>query len=147
MEWLDENAHCIDMIRPGMSTIPNAGLGAFATTLIQKGDLVSTSPVFVIPNRKYLAPSSLLHWTKYCWGRSDSLVLICPSTFAALINHGEKPSGDGVECSAHGTSCRATLANVEYRWSPWNTKANVYLDKSIRDMQAVRCYLSFLVLT
>jgi hypothetical protein len=53
-EWMDKNGQCIDNIREGISNIPNAGRGAFASRYIKKGGLVSPAPLVHLPNRTSL---------------------------------------------------------------------------------------------
>lgn len=45
IEWLEENGLCLDNIKPGISSIPHAGYGAFATRHIAKGDVVAPAPL------------------------------------------------------------------------------------------------------
>lgn len=47
-DWLEENGRCLDNIRPGDSTIPQAGKGAFATRNIKKGEVIAPMPVVQI---------------------------------------------------------------------------------------------------
>jgi len=54
LEWLETNGLCVDNIKPGPSTIPYAGRGAFANRDIKKGGLVSPVPLIQIPNEVVL---------------------------------------------------------------------------------------------
>jgi SET domain len=54
LKWLQENGMCMDNIRPGPSTIPYAGRGAFATREIPKGSLIAPVPLLQIPNEDIL---------------------------------------------------------------------------------------------
>lgn len=90
----------MDNIRPGNSTIEQAGRGAFATRFIPKGGLVAPGPVLHIANRttlnvydmgndgarnKQIGRQLLLN---YCFGHAESSVLLCPYTSpSAYINH------------------------------------------------------------
>ncbi|KAG7362963.1 SET methyltransferase domain containing protein [Nitzschia inconspicua] len=51
-EWLKTSGMCMDNIRPGPSTIPYAGRGAFATRAIEKGSTVAPVPLVQIPDDK-----------------------------------------------------------------------------------------------
>lgn len=107
IEWLNENGRCMDNIRPGNSTIRDAGRGAFASRFIPKGGLVAPGPVLHIPNHTAMnmyEPNSLgeRDTTKesgkqlilnYCFGHRKSTVLLCPYTSpSAYINHSRKPN-------------------------------------------------------
>jgi len=45
LEWLQRYGRCCDHIRPGQSTIPQAGRGAFANRFLPKGTIVAYSPL------------------------------------------------------------------------------------------------------
>ena len=45
LEFLKEHGKCQDHIRPDISTIPNAGRGAFATRDLPKGTVVGYAPI------------------------------------------------------------------------------------------------------
>ena len=46
-EWFEEHGLCVDNLRPGQSTIPDAGRGAFANRAIKEGATIS--PVQMLP--------------------------------------------------------------------------------------------------
>jgi hypothetical protein len=54
LKWLETNGRCMDNIRPGPSTIPYAGRGAFATRPIKEGSLVAPVPLVQIPEETIL---------------------------------------------------------------------------------------------
>lgn len=103
LEWLQHNGRCMDHIRPGNSTISQAGRGAFAARPIPEGGLVAPGPVLHIANRTALllydmdpvsserdveniVGAQLL--LNYCFGNAKSSVLLCPYTSpSAYINH------------------------------------------------------------
>jgi hypothetical protein len=103
-EWLEKHGQCVDNIRNGQSTIPQAGRGAFATRFIPSGGLVAPVPLIHIPNKTYLtiydalnsedggrnvsAPIHQQLLLNYCFGHPDSDVLLSPYGFlVSLINH------------------------------------------------------------
>ncbi|KAL7494773.1 hypothetical protein ACHAWT_003346 [Skeletonema menzelii] len=108
IEWLNDNGRCMDNIRPGNSTIRDAGRGAFASRFIPKGGLVAPGPVLHIPNKTAMniyKPNPLTgerDTTKesgkqlilnYCFGHRKSTLLLCPYTSpSAYINHSRKPN-------------------------------------------------------
>jgi hypothetical protein len=108
IEWLNDHGRCMDNIRPGKSTIPDAGRGAFASRLIPKGGLVAPGPVLHIPNSTVMTMYDIDPLTgerdaskepgkqlivNYCFGHSKSTLLLCPYTSpSAYINHSRKPN-------------------------------------------------------
>ena len=53
-EWLEKNGFCLDIIREGISTIPDAGRGAFASRAISSGSVITPSPMLHIANKQLL---------------------------------------------------------------------------------------------
>ena len=51
LDWLQQNGRCMDNLKEGISTIPHAGRGAFASRFIAKDDIVSPVPLIHIPDR------------------------------------------------------------------------------------------------
>ena len=97
---------CLDSIREDLSTIPEAGRGAFVTKAIAKGALISVVPLLQIMNSTALrtsingdSNSSQQLLINYCFGHEQSDTLLCPLSDAALINHNSKG------------------ANAELRWT------------------------------
>ncbi|KAL3781515.1 hypothetical protein ACHAW5_000731 [Stephanodiscus triporus] len=117
-EWLASHGQCMDNIRPGNSTITQAGRGAFASRPIPEGGLVAPGPLLHIANRAALylydddddddghaMPSGAQLILNYCFGHGRSTVILCPYTSpSAYINHGSGP-----------------LTNVRVRWSDPST--------------------------
>ena len=123
-EWLARHGKCMDNIRPGNSTIPQAGRGAFASRYIPEGGLVAPGPLLHIPNRTSLllysegtadgrrnisaGPIGYQLILNYCLGHARSSVLLCPYTSpSAYINHGS-----------------GTRTNVRIVWSNESTTPN-----------------------
>jgi hypothetical protein len=42
-DWLEKNERCLDNMKPGISKMPQAGHGEFATRAIQKGGIIATA--------------------------------------------------------------------------------------------------------
>ena len=122
VEWLEQHGQCIDNLKPGDSTVLQAGMSAFASRLIPRNSVVA--PVPVIPLGRYhldiveSAPSDasgadaasvgrqlLLN---YCYGHKNSTLLFFPSSpVVNYINHRSEP-------------------NVKLRWSTlWPPSAEV----------------------
>ena len=117
LEWLETNGLCMDNIKPGPSTIPYAGRGAFANRDIQKGSLVAPVPLIHIQDETVLdmhrmaaaelenGDTMIIRDTdekvgiqlllNYCWGHPKSTQLFFPAgAVAGYINHA--PSKDKV---------------------------------------------------
>lgn len=108
LEWLEENARCMDNIRPGNSTVEQAGRGAFATRHIPNGGLVAPGPVLHVHDKAVLNLYGVGEYgdrdlndvvgtqliLNYCFGHRESTVILCPYTSpSAYINHnGESPN-------------------------------------------------------
>ena len=105
-EWMEEHGQCMDNIREGVSTIPHAGRGAFASRKIRKGRLVAPAPLIHLPNRSNLVmyehkiyedgkwrrntarPTHHQLLLNYCFGYRESTLLLCPyGLLTYYINH------------------------------------------------------------
>lgn len=116
-EWMEEHGQCMDNIRPGKSTIPQAGRGAFATRFIPKGGLVAPAPLIHIANKQELVmydvlpedENNLVHRNvsrpihhqlllNYCFGHPNSTVLLSPyGMLTSLINHSPNAANARIE--------------------------------------------------
>ena len=117
MDWLEKHGKCLDNIRPGRSTIRQAGRGAYATRFIPQGGLVTVAPLIHIPDRSVLnmyqprnddkedddeeyeyrnltGPIKYQLLLNYCFGHSNSTMLLSPYGYlTSLINHSrDKPN-------------------------------------------------------
>jgi hypothetical protein len=106
LDWLKETGVCGDNIKEGLSTLHQAGRGAFATRRIPKGSVVAPVPVIQVPYRKrfdmyprdsgsrvdeknltVVGQQLLLN---YCFGHRDSTLLLCPyGLLTSLFNHNQ----------------------------------------------------------
>lgn len=99
-EWLKENGFCQDHIRPGRSTIAQAGRGAFASRFLPKGTAVGYSPLVHIGNAReillinYTVPGSSETYTQedliinYSFGHKNSTIVLTPyGAMVLYINH------------------------------------------------------------
>jgi hypothetical protein len=136
LEWLEENGACLDNIVSGVSRIPQAGRGAFATRSIKEGGLITTTPVITFDREELLQWETLedvimddggmtmeLRGTQllfnYCYGHTDSSLLLFPyAPSVNFINHGS------VEDS-----------NAEIRWSTSPYHKAEWLDDTLDDMK------------
>jgi hypothetical protein len=101
--WLQDNGWCIDNVYISLSTIPDAGRGAFARRPVRKGDAVAPAPLQVFRDRKVFEntdPEQL--FVNYCLQPSKSTMIFFPyGPAVGLINHASAPH----------------TANVGWRWS------------------------------
>lgn len=102
-DYLRQNGHCMTEIEVKNSSIPLAGRGIFAKKPFKKGDLVSISPLLVVPKHdlETTAPHSVL--MNYCFIIPNSDLALYPIGLGGLINHG------GIH------------SNVEIDWYDWLT--------------------------
>ncbi|KAL3940366.1 MAG: hypothetical protein SGBAC_005094 [Bacillariaceae sp.] len=119
IEWLHEHGRCVDHIVPRVSTLPNAGQGAFAKRFIPKGTIISGTPLLhmsedvlemydlVYSNsssarrKEPLSKRGYQLLLNYCFGHHESSLLLCPY-------------GSGVNYINHNS----TMANVKIQWAP-----------------------------
>ena len=119
LEWLEEHGQCMDNIKVGRSTIPNAGRGAFSTRFIPSGGLVSPAPLVhieeidnmvmfmehvyneddhLVPNRRGEYTWQLI--LNYCFAHHQSTLLLCPyGLLSSLINHSKENSNTKIQWS------------------------------------------------
>lgn len=119
LEWLQTNGVCMDNIRPGISTLEQAGRGAFAARRLEQGQIIAPVPLIHIPDRaclniysSYMDSTFRLrdgiyspHYSRnvtsppfhqqlainYCFGHRDTTLLLCPyGAGTGLINHSSK---------------------------------------------------------
>ena len=115
LEWLNEYGYCQDHLKPGRSTIPQAGFGAFAYRALPKGTVVGYAPlvhvglfaldiwtVSVGVEKEGLPPPRKQYdlIINYSFGHRNSTVMLTPY-------------GGGVNYINHGGKEKA---NVKVRW-------------------------------
>mmetsp|Transcript_29448 Transcript_29448/g.44947 ORF Transcript_29448/g.44947 Transcript_29448/m.44947 type:complete len:576 (+) Transcript_29448:110-1837(+) len=121
VDWLKDNGICMDNLLPGKSRIKGAGRGAFASRLLPKGSVVSSTPLVHL-HRNATKTKKVKHGGKnrkigkqllsnYLLEQADdSSILSLPlSPLVNLINHGDEP-------------------NVRLQWSSSNPKDETYLE-------------------
>lgn len=111
-DWFENHGLCVDNLRPGPSTIPDAGRGAFSIRSIEKGAVISPVPMLPILNEEILelyaetipvdkgdgevtyeldenaSPTGNHLLLNYCYGHAESSLLLLPSApMVNLINH------------------------------------------------------------
>ena len=146
-DWIRSNGICLEKIRPGQSTIPDAGRGAFAQMLIEAGDIVVPVPLLNIPNKDSLVmyPSEINAGGErvkidgkpighqlimnYCFGHQESKLILCPQTNAILINHCSNRHKENQCNNGNGPNARVQWANG---WDPTNEE---WLQKSMEEIK------------
>ena len=115
IDWLEERGYCQDHIRPDVSTIPQAGRGAFATRPLPRGTVVGYSPLIhmgvhgrelyyvqVGDAAKKSKKSHMMYdlILNYSFGHPNSTLLLTP--YGGMVNYiNHQPKGK---------------ANVAVRW-------------------------------
>ena len=113
--------YCLDNIKEGISTTPNAGRGAFATRKMKQGDVVMPAPLIPIMKSStfgmsgYSASKTQL-LENYCFGHNSSEARFCPLTQVTLMNHKEE-------------------ANAELRWGKTSTNRESVKNPLLGDME------------
>ena len=102
---LEAKGQCLSNIYVDQSRITAAGRGVFSSQSFEKGDVVSVSPVLVVPKHvlERAGRSSVL--INYCISGEGTDVALLPMGLAGLINHGGP-----------------RRANVEIDWYDWENR-------------------------
>mmetsp|Transcript_13380 Transcript_13380/g.37689 ORF Transcript_13380/g.37689 Transcript_13380/m.37689 type:complete len:765 (+) Transcript_13380:99-2393(+) len=142
-EWIRQNGICLEHLVPKKSALPDAGLGAFSQYGIRKGDIIVPAPVLQTVHKetltiyqsgvnstvaddpeKYKLGTNLIN--NYCFGHSESSMLLCPLTSAILINH----------CSIRTKECGPKGPNAVVRWSSgWDKPSEDWRSKSLEEIE------------
>jgi len=142
--WIEENGMCVDNLVPQKSTIPHAGLGAFAQRFLSKGSRVVPVPLLQIPYRESLLmyqlnekgervsdePVGTQLLLNYCFGHDETTLLLCPASNAILINHcsGRKESLFVGQCA------QDKGPNAEIRWADWDPLTETWQTMSVQEI-------------
>ena len=107
LEELHRVGQCISDVYVDDSDISQAGKGLFSKRFFEKGEVVTVSPVFLLPRHKVEKqnPNSLL--INYCISRNDSDVALLPTGLAGMMNHNNGENGD--------------IPNIRMEWHSWNS--------------------------
>ena len=145
--WIRNNGICLEKTRPGHSTIPDAGRGAFAQMFIGAGDIVSPAPLLNIPSKDslllmyrseinsegdrqidYDKPIGHQLLINYCFGHNESQLILCPQTNAILINHCSTRHKKNLCNNGDGPNARVQWA------SGWDPTTKDWLQKSMEEI-------------
>lgn len=131
IEWLEKSGRCLDNIKADVSSIPQAGRGAFATRRIKKGDVIAPAPLVqlhhdqmpIMDSDDEKNPKSKIYFTgnqllmNYCFGHENSSLLLYPySPIVNYINHD------------------AEKYNAELRWSELPNHQSDWLNRSVDEL-------------
>jgi SET domain len=133
IQWLEQNGRCLDNIRPDLSTIRQAGRGAFATRRIKMGDVISPMPMVhvrrhhmeIFDGDDYEDEDAKI-WREgtqlllnYCYGHPESSLLLFPyAPVSNYINH------------------NASGSNAELRWSSLANHHTDWLERTPDSLDA-----------
>jgi len=134
-EWIRELGLCLENFVLGKSTLKQAGNGGIAQFHLSEGEIIAPVPLLQIIDKEALTIYRKLEGEykavgkqlllNYCWGHSESSLLLCPQTNAVLLNH----------CSTRTKECGSKGPNAQIRWaSEWHTSTKAWLKMSLDDM-------------
>lgn len=132
--WIRKHGLCVENLIPGESYLPDAGRGAFAHFAMKKDEIVVPVPTLQIVNKDVLTMwdpetgtrNSTQLLINYCFGHSESSLLLCPITNAILINH----------CSSRkpGPGCKNGPNAKVQRASAWDGSGPQWWDMSMEEL-------------
>ena len=135
VEWVTEQGVCLDNLVEGQSQIKQAGRGAFAKRIMEKGTVVAALPMVHLPNRDKLVIygetvsedgverdlSRPIHHQlllNYCFGHRDADLLLCPyGVSTSLVNHSREKANVRLEWSKTLTQHPEWFNQTPSKWS------------------------------
>ncbi|OGM13447.1 hypothetical protein A3D84_01845 [Candidatus Woesebacteria bacterium RIFCSPHIGHO2_02_FULL_42_20] len=79
-----------DKIFIAKSKIPKAGLGVFASEIIESGEVIEECPTLVLPRKDYpLVKKTVIRNYHFMWGKSTSAICF---GYGSFYNHSYKPN-------------------------------------------------------
>jgi len=147
VEWIKSEGQCLDNLVPDISTLPDAGRGAFAQRFIPKGSLVVPAPVIQIAEASGLnmydfetnARTGTQLVINYCFSHHNTTLLFCPQSNAILINHCSTRNfvSYGGDCRRYNKNEDETQRgpNAFVRWATsWNPDTEKYLNVPLKEI-------------
>lgn len=149
-----EHGRCLDLMNIRPSTIPGAGLGAFAAVPLVANSVISGSPVLhLVDGWDDLSIQPWNSFTQsyeddeshhqllmnYCWSHPHSTVLLCPyGSGIHYINHDKQRANVKVQWAPHGVLGQNSMAlNVSLSYLELHPEPILALDfVAIRDIAA-----------
>lgn len=107
IEELRRVGHCLSNVYVAESEISQANQGLFTKNSVKKGEIVTISPMMVLPRHKVEKQNDNSLLINYCISRNDSDVALLPVGLAGMINHNNGDNGD--------------QANLHMEWHSWDS--------------------------
>lgn len=148
IDWIQTNGVCLDHLVPQVSTLPDAGQGAFAQRFIPKGDIIVPMPMIMIMGKdlldiyefeideddkpiliesensegeKIYTESSKQLLYNYCFSHEDTSMMMCPQTNGILINHCSDRKAWAGDCAKYNANPDKSLRGPNAKLE-WGTK-------------------------
>ena len=160
IDWIISEGKCLDNLVKKKSTIPHAGMGAFAQRFIPKGETVIIAPLLHIMEADESTliyplefdeeegeivikgndpdPEGIQLIVNYCFSHDKSSMLLCPQTNAILINHCSERHDYGGDCAKNNKNDDGALRgpNAEIRWATeWDPDTEEWLKLSFKELR------------
>ena len=158
IEWIKSEGNCIDNLVSQNSTLPHAGMGAFAQRFIKRGEMIVPAPLLLttdyesiyeynlmFDDKKKLRrdpkeeePVSLHLLTNYCFGHQESSLMFCPQTNGVLINHCSTRRSYGGHCEKYNmnTNPNEKGPNAKIRWAKgWDPDTEDWLELTLKQIE------------
>jgi len=149
LDWIQSEGTCLDNLVPQVSTLPDAGRGAFAQRFIPKGNIIVPAPLLqIIDKDSMLIPSveedqpepddaQLL--MNYCFSHPHSTLALCPQTNSILLNHCSTRRSYGGHCEKYNKDKNPADRgpNAAIRWaSGWDLTTKEWRQLSLDEIDA-----------
>ena len=147
VDWITSEGKCLDNLVPDISTLHDAGRGAFAQRFIPKGSMVVPVPLVQIAEASGLNMyDSVTHerigtqlLINYCFSHQGTTLLFCPQTNAVLINHcsARSSASYGGDCQRYNENQDDNQRgpNAYIRWATsWTNDTEKYLHSSLDEI-------------
>jgi hypothetical protein len=104
---------CLSTIDVRASTIPNAGYGVFSRRFFKKDELISISPVLILPYEDEDIREDIEHemLLNYCYYEKEPSLLLLPLNTPALMNH--------YRSFRNNSNAPQNEPNVRLNWFDW----------------------------
>jgi len=131
LEWLEEHGQCMDHIYMNVSTIRQAGQGAFSRRNLTKGTTIISSPMIHVWDRSTMEQDELnstdvtegltvnptMQMLNYQFSHAQSSLYLLPINQMAAINHA------------------GSATNAKLQWATWDKKSSYYLQRPMEDLK------------
>ena len=118
VDELNRKGHCLTNVYAAESEISQAGQGLFTKKFVKKGDIVTISPLMVLPRHKVEKQNPISLLINYCISQNDSDVALLPVGLAGMINHNNRINGDAANLRMEWHSWDSPGGRAKTRWHP-----------------------------